>query len=80
MTPEGSQGAELDAVRGRRFDVWVPRSQVASGKLAAVLSRPAVAPLLGAHSEGVVVRLSETREHRVIELCEDGEGLKRMQR
>jgi hypothetical protein len=30
----------LDALLHRRFEVWVPRSQAAAGKLATILPRP----------------------------------------
>ena len=40
--------AALDAIRRRRFEVWVPRSQGVSGKLAAVLPRPAREALIEA--------------------------------
>ncbi len=39
ITPEDVAEAVLDALRRRRFEVWVPRSQGASAKLAAVLPR-----------------------------------------
>ena len=39
VTPDEVAAAVLDAVRRRRFEVWVPRSQAASGKLAALLPR-----------------------------------------
>jgi NAD(P)-dependent dehydrogenase (short-subunit alcohol dehydrogenase family) len=51
VTPEEVAAAVLDAVRRRRFEVWVPRSQAASGKLAAVLPRPAREALV--HALGV---------------------------
>ena len=41
VTPDDVAAAVLDAVRRRRFEVWVPRSQAASGKLAAILPRAA---------------------------------------
>ena len=41
ITPEDVAEAVLDALRRRRFEVWVPRSQGASAKLAAVLPRSA---------------------------------------
>jgi NAD(P)-dependent dehydrogenase (short-subunit alcohol dehydrogenase family) len=41
ITPEDVAEAVLDALRHRRFEVWVPRSQGASAKLAAVLPRSA---------------------------------------
>jgi NAD(P)-dependent dehydrogenase (short-subunit alcohol dehydrogenase family) len=40
VTPEDVADAVLDAVRRRRFEVWVPRSQGTSAKLGAVLPRP----------------------------------------
>jgi short-subunit dehydrogenase len=40
VTPEDVAGAVLDALRHRRFEVWVPRSQGASAKLGALLPRP----------------------------------------
>jgi short-subunit dehydrogenase len=39
VEPDDVAAAVLDALRRRRFEVWVPRSQAASGKLAAVLPR-----------------------------------------
>jgi NAD(P)-dependent dehydrogenase (short-subunit alcohol dehydrogenase family) len=39
VTPDDVAAAVLDAARRRRFEVWVPRSQGASAKLAAVLPR-----------------------------------------
>lgn len=39
VTPDDVAAAVLEAVRRRRFEVWVPRSQAASGKLAAILPR-----------------------------------------
>jgi short-subunit dehydrogenase len=48
VTPDEVADAVLDALRRRRFEVWVPRSQAASGKLAAVLPRPARETLLRA--------------------------------
>ena len=41
VTPDDVAAAVLEAVRRRRFEVWVPRSQAASGKLAAILPRAA---------------------------------------
>ncbi|HEX8083252.1 MAG TPA: SDR family NAD(P)-dependent oxidoreductase [Solirubrobacteraceae bacterium] len=41
VTPEDVAAAVVDAVRKRRFEVWVPRSQAATAKLAAVLPRAA---------------------------------------
>ena len=38
--------AVVDALRTGRFEVWVPRSQAASGKLAAILPRRAREALL----------------------------------
>jgi short-subunit dehydrogenase len=40
VTPDDVAAAVLDAVRHQRFEVWVPRSQAASAKLAAILPRP----------------------------------------
>ena len=39
VTPDDVAIAVLDAVRHERFEVWVPRSQAASAKLAAILPR-----------------------------------------
>jgi NAD(P)-dependent dehydrogenase (short-subunit alcohol dehydrogenase family) len=39
VTPDDVAVAVLDAARRRRFEVWVPRSQGASAKLAAILPR-----------------------------------------
>jgi NAD(P)-dependent dehydrogenase (short-subunit alcohol dehydrogenase family) len=39
VTPEDVAEAVVDAVRRRRFEVWVPRSQAASAKLAPILPR-----------------------------------------
>ena len=39
VTPDDVADAVIDAVRRQRFEVWVPRSQGASAKLAAVLPR-----------------------------------------
>jgi short-subunit dehydrogenase len=39
VTPDDVAAAVLDALRRRRFEVWVPRSQAASAKAAAVLPR-----------------------------------------
>jgi short-subunit dehydrogenase len=41
ITPEDVAAAVLDAVRRGRFEVWVPRSQGVSAKLAAILPRAA---------------------------------------
>jgi short-subunit dehydrogenase len=52
VSPEDVAAAVLDALRRRRFEVWVPRSQAASGKLAAVLprrGREALRRALGVH-------------------------------
>lgn len=52
VTADEVAAAVLDAVRTRRFEVWVPRSQGASAKLAAVLPRRAREALmlaLGVH-------------------------------
>jgi short-subunit dehydrogenase len=40
VTPEQVAAAVLDALRHRRFEVWVPRSQGTSAKLGALLPRP----------------------------------------
>jgi short-subunit dehydrogenase len=48
ITPDDVAVAVVDAVRRRRFEVWVPRSQGASAKLAAVLPRAARDALLRA--------------------------------
>jgi short-subunit dehydrogenase len=48
VRPEAVAVAVLDALRRRRFEVWVPRSQAASGKLAVVLPRPAREALMRA--------------------------------
>jgi NAD(P)-dependent dehydrogenase (short-subunit alcohol dehydrogenase family) len=39
VTPDDVAVAVLDAARRRRFEIWVPRSQGASAKLAAILPR-----------------------------------------
>jgi NAD(P)-dependent dehydrogenase (short-subunit alcohol dehydrogenase family) len=41
VTPEDVAGAVLHALRHRRFEVWVPRSQGPSAKLGTLLPRPA---------------------------------------
>jgi short-subunit dehydrogenase len=41
VTPEDVAGAVLDALRHRRFEVWVPRSQGTSARLGNLLPRPA---------------------------------------
>lgn len=41
VTPDDVAVVVIDALRRRRFEVWVPRSQGASAKLAAILPRPA---------------------------------------
>jgi short-subunit dehydrogenase len=41
VTPEDVAGAVLDALRHRRFEVWVPRLQGTSAKLGNLLPRPA---------------------------------------
>ena len=46
VQPEEVAAAVLDAVHTRRFEVWVPRSQGASAKLAAILPRRAREALL----------------------------------
>lgn len=48
VTPEDVAAAVLDALRHRRFEVWVPRSQAVSAKLAAVLPRSARETLMRA--------------------------------
>ena len=48
VSPEEVAAAVLDAIRRGRFEVWVPRSQGASGKLAALLPRPAREALMQA--------------------------------
>jgi NAD(P)-dependent dehydrogenase (short-subunit alcohol dehydrogenase family) len=40
LTPEDVGDAVLDAIRRRRFEVWVPRTQGTSAKLGALLPRP----------------------------------------
>jgi short-subunit dehydrogenase len=40
VTPEDVAEAVVEAVRRRRFEVWVPRSQGPSAKLGAMLPRP----------------------------------------
>jgi short-subunit dehydrogenase len=40
VAPEDVAAAVLDALRHRRFEVWVPRSQGTSAKLGALLPRP----------------------------------------
>ncbi|HWE09234.1 MAG TPA: SDR family oxidoreductase [Solirubrobacteraceae bacterium] len=40
VTPEEVADAVVEALRHRRFEVWVPRSQGASAKLGALLPRP----------------------------------------
>jgi short-subunit dehydrogenase len=41
ITPEDVAEATLDAIRRKKFEVWVPRSQAASMKLGAILPRSA---------------------------------------
>ena len=48
VTPDDVAAAVLDAIRHKRFEVWVPRSQAASAKLAALLPRAARETLLRA--------------------------------
>ena len=56
--------AVLDAVRGRRFEVWVPRSQGASAKLAAILPRRAREALLLALGVGRIAGQTDPEARR----------------
>ena len=60
VTAEDVAQAVLDAVRKRRFEVWVPRSQAATAKLAAVLPRAAREAILRAIG---VTRIAGDTDH-----------------
>ncbi|MEA2412473.1 MAG: hypothetical protein QOC77_3034 [Thermoleophilaceae bacterium] len=48
VTADDVARAAVDAIRHKRFEVWVPRSQGASAKLAAILPRRAREPIMRA--------------------------------
>jgi short-subunit dehydrogenase len=48
VTADDVARAVLDALRHKRFEVWVPRSQAASVKLAAILPRRVREPIMRA--------------------------------